>query len=174
MKKLLVLLLVLGVASSANAALTLVSSAGNSLDPTGVTFPNTTVISIYNDTEAPGQGLLTYLTIAAADPGSWAGTDVINVPPALGGTNTYYGVVDPGIGLVDIWQSNLGVASTEDYGIGNLASFDFMCTGEGDVTITMLADDLTTVIDSIRIAQVPEPITFALLGLGGLFLRRRK
>jgi hypothetical protein len=31
-----------------------------------------------------------------------------------------------------------------------------------------------TIIDSIHVTQIPEPMTIVLLGLGGLFLRRRK
>jgi len=49
----------------------------------------------------------------------------------------------------------------------------FTCTGEGDVAL-LLFDINLTLHDSVLIHQVPEPITFALLGLGGLFLRRRK
>jgi hypothetical protein len=47
------------------------------------------------------------------------------------------------------------------------------CTDLGDVTLT-LEGDLSGVLDTQVIHQIPEPITFALLGLGGLFLRRRK
>lgn len=172
MKKLLILMLVLGLASTANATLTLVSSAGDTLDPLDITM-----IGIYNDTEAAGQGLLTFLAIPNADPGSWTGTASIYVPPALaGGSNTYYGVVDPGtgIGVVDLWESNLSVASVDPFGIGVLADYEFKCVDVGDVVITMYADDLVTPIDSITIHQVPEPMTIALLGLGGLLLRRRR
>jgi hypothetical protein len=177
MKKLLTFMLVLGIASSANATLSLVSSAGLTLDPMGVSNPSITVIGIYNDTAEPGQGKMTYLGIPAGSLGQWTGNATINVPPALGGTNTYYGVVDPGtgIGTNDLWESNLGVASVNPYGIGVLAGYEFMCTGApGDVVITLYADDIATPISSITIHQVPEPITFGLLGLGGLFLRRRK
>ena len=176
MKKLLILALVMGVASTANATLTLVSSNGDTLDPAGVAYPMTTVIGIHNDTAAAGQGLLTWLAIPDADPGSWTGTANIHVPPQVTGGeyNTHYGVVDPGVGNVDLWESNMSVASTTPFGIGILTDFEFVCTDLGDVTITMYADDIATVLDTLTIHQIPEPITFALLGLGGLFLRRRK
>ena len=56
------------------------------------------------------------------------------------------------------------------------------CEGIGEVTLTLASiyDPGTgepvsiTVMDTQVIHQIPEPMTFALLGLGGLFLRRRK
>lgn len=47
------------------------------------------------------------------------------------------------------------------------------CEDIGDVTLTLFDANLN-VLDSQVIHQIPEPVTFALLGLGGLFLRRRK
>jgi len=177
MKKLLVLVLVLGMVTSASATLTLVSSAGDKLDPTGVMFPMTTVIGIYNDTAAPGQGLITGVAIPAVAPHAmWTGTSHVYQPPSLGGANTYYGVLDPGsgIGVVDLWSSDLAIASVDPYGIGILADFEFKCTALGDVVVTLYRDDLVTPINSITIHQVPEPVSMVLLGLGGLLLRRRK
>ena len=56
----------------------------------------------------------------------------------------------------------------------------FTCTDLGDVTLTLFgyggiypANDYVG-FDTVVIHQVPEPITLGLLGLGGLFLRRRK
>jgi len=43
----------------------------------------------------------------------------------------------------------------------------------GDVTLTLFDVNLG-VLDSQVIHQIPEPMTMVLLGLGGLFLRRRK
>jgi len=48
------------------------------------------------------------------------------------------------------------------------------CEGRGDVTLTLLDAGTWEPMASVKIHQIPEPITFALLGLGGLFLRRRK
>jgi hypothetical protein len=54
----------------------------------------------------------------------------------------------------------------------------FHCDDLGDVTIDLTNSPMPgmgLILDSQVIHQVvPEPITFALLGLGGLFLRRRK
>jgi hypothetical protein len=52
----------------------------------------------------------------------------------------------------------------------------FHCFATGDVTITLWDDSegYDTPQDTIIIHQVPEPMTIALLGLGGLLLRRRR
>jgi hypothetical protein len=178
MKKLLILMLVMGVASTANAALTLVSSAGDTLDPTGATNPSITMIGIHNDTAAAGQGQGVWLTITETGQGQWTGVMNSFVPPSPELAELiHYGVVDPGDGvMVDLIEANLAkIPSVNPWGEGVLSDFEFMCTQQpGDVTITLLDNDLVTVLDTLTISQVPEPITFGLLGLGGLFLRRRK
>ena len=176
MKKFLILLLVLGLASSANAALTLVSSEGDTLLQGG-----STRIGIYNDNAAPGQGLITWLSIDVSGPGAWIPNDeIFHSPPSLGpgGTSLYYGVLPPGdTGLAytaDLWYSDAAVASPDPYGVGVLVDYGFNCIGLGNVDIYLIADDLTTVLDKLTIAQIPEPMTIALLGLGGLLLLRRR
>jgi hypothetical protein len=57
------------------------------------------------------------------------------------------------------------------------SSIVFHCDGPGDVVVSLVhfnADfAVDGVMDSIVIHQIPEPMTMGLLGLGGLFLRRR-
>jgi hypothetical protein len=175
MKKLLILMLVMGLASTANATLTLVSSAGDTLDPGGT---NTTMIGIYNDVLGPGQGAGVFLAVAETTLGKWTGVANSYAPPSPELAELiHYGVVDPGtgIGTVDLYSANLiKIPSTSDWEVGVLADFEFECLDMGDVTITMYADNISTPIDTMVIHQVPEPLTFGLLGLGGLFLRRRK
>ena len=50
----------------------------------------------------------------------------------------------------------------------------FKCLEEGDVVLTLTNVDFDTIFDTVTIHQVPEPMTLGLLGLGGLFLRRRR
>jgi len=55
----------------------------------------------------------------------------------------------------------------------------FHCEGPGDVIISLYelngdTLEIMGVLDTVVVHQIPEPITMTLLGLGGLFLRRRK
>jgi len=51
---------------------------------------------------------------------------------------------------------------------------DLHCMGEGDVTINLLHAGTGELFDSQVIHQIPEPMTIALLGLGGLLVRCRR
>ena len=53
-----------------------------------------------------------------------------------------------------------------------LTSVLFHCDGPGDVTFAVV-DENGEILDTQVIHQIPEPMTLVLLGLGGLFLRRR-
>jgi hypothetical protein len=111
-----------------------------------------------------------------------------------------FGVVDDDIrdGLDQIAGVALSpVGGTENPGTPNDLMWDLLihCEGAGDVLIDLSINGLTEYgefstpsgalygdwiaatdadLGDLMIHQVPEPMTIALLGLGGLFLRRRK
>jgi hypothetical protein len=171
MKKLLVLALVLSMATMANAALTLGTSA-TQLAPT-----ESAVLSITGD-GTDGVGTF-YLGIIVDGPGAlsfdnatmlYAGNasgfawDVTGVGPMLN-------LIDPVIeiqfnGTPPVGQENPPL-------VGLLADgLTMTCGGLGDVVV-QLFDGNGTLMSEVTIAQ-PEPITIGLLGLGAMFLRRRK
>jgi hypothetical protein len=202
MKKLLILMLVLGMTSMASALVDLKISV--TLDPYGtptyIEDPRDSEIELEEsdiiwidihgtvtaDEPTPvyliaqGQGTLTGGQLLQGD-----GTHV-EIDPAeeldLGYTwgdffaDEGYPDVGPLINEITFLDSTVPF---EDL-VGVLFDFkEFHCTNgdpPNDVVITLLnANDYPfTVLDRLVIHQIPEPMTIALLGLGGLFLRRRK
>jgi hypothetical protein len=189
MKKLLVLALVLSMATMASAALQISVNGSQAAADITLAPSDTASLGIWTDTTIlPGVGetyfvlvantqvgMIDYLTgnvILAGDggvslehsvdaQGFTAGTGVDVLPPMNG----------IGGGVI------LSVFAGIDAGAQIFDGIVFTCVGAGDVTIELWATDFVTKtkIDSAVIHQgsVPEPITMGLLGLGGLFLRRR-
>jgi len=162
MKKLLILALVLGMTSAASAALSLGGVInGDILEGT------TGIVTVESDDMEPWMGYIEFdhLVVGVSDvvATSNAGSDSYVTPDPLGWVGYYeiqaadmsepYDSVQPGI------QFNISVIGAT----------------EGDVyTITLLAGDWATVLDTGTVTVIPEPMTIALLGLGGLFLLRRR
>jgi hypothetical protein len=48
------------------------------------------------------------------------------------------------------------------------------CDRVGDVTLSLVSDDFATLYDTQAIQQVPEPVTFVLLGMGTFLMRRKR
>ena len=194
MKKLLVLMLVLGIASMASAAAIKISVNGV-CDPEDTTITlkpsETAIIDLHVTDNANwkpgGQGFYLILQgpgsiVADSDPLAqnpqyrWQQSlaDNLERPEPY---DTLVGILGT-LGytqIVDIVGGDIKDAS-EPFDIPSGKVIDgmiFHCLDEGDVTLTLITD-AGDVLDTQIIHQVPEPLTVALLGLGGLFLRRRK
>jgi len=176
MKKLLALILVLGMASLAGAGLqTLVPG-----------------LDVDVDTDAK---TITFIAPAAAatDGGSVIGLGLgVMVPDAgaIGFVSTAFGTGGEGMPGADLgypegsWAAYSGVNLTGNGNIGVLAVFSYAgdptkvdlfneeMIGLGNSEVSF-RDGSTVSLAGMSII-IPEPATMALLGLGGLFLRRRK
>ena len=181
MKKILVLTLVLGMAAMANATLTMTTTYdGSDLAP-GDTFTidineDAMMFPIVSETLAV---IVSDTTLADV----YGGT-AMEAANAADKILIWDDMSSPG------WAEDAGVAMN----IGILGGvypappyvvFDnimFECLGDGDVMLMFVTGVLGPtdeyivgqVLAEVMVSQIPEPMTLALLGLGGLFLRRRK
>ena len=172
MKKLLIMFLVLGMASLAQAAVLELSidgskdGAGNTTEIT-IDICTTITIDVYCNTAAPAGDTFFLAIVAGTGDGEWDGPSVIYAVMGNAGTLTEY--------TSDLWEGKTNVYDPETPpGVGKWCELDFHCTDKGDVTIYLTDHTGYVAEDAILVHQIPEPITIALLGLGGLFLRRRK
>jgi hypothetical protein len=166
MKKLFIVTLVLGMASAANAALSIVG-------PTEINEGDTVSIGINSTDAGP---YIAYLAFGYVSEGGfelsnprylWPPVGIPPLPP------------DP-IVVDDViyYEVDFGMPSDPfpEFPPGIWFTIDLTCMSAGvDVFVELLDSDWATTLDRLIIHQVPEPMTIALLGLGGLLaLRRRK
>jgi hypothetical protein len=179
MKKLLVVMLVLGMASMANAALLI--SVNGTIDPpdTSITISpsDELVIDIWGDGQTGAGHFYMGLLLAGAEQGS---LDIDNVT-----------ILYPGNTKFVVWDSNpdvadfLGIAMPyvdielndipDQLPLGPGVMVDgiiFHCEHPSDVTIGLW--NIDGELMDMQVIHQPEPMTIVLLGLGGLLLRRRK
>ena len=168
MKKMLVLLLVLGVAGMASATLSL---ATNAISLTVADAPVTVAATLDAAT-------------AAQAVESVVGNYAVNITGISMSIAAGSGV-DPGfVGISPVGGAYAGYVATN---MGNPAGFgagaeillitiDGLAVGTYDINIwnTAWSASSTDLEDTLTVTVTPEPITMGLLGLGGLFLRRRK
>lgn len=196
MKRFLVLLLVLSLVSTASATLKelRVAVGGTTTDPLPIpgqqdyTDPVDSLINlhpsdllwigVYNTQQGvpgdTGQDSM-YLGIDLSGGGEWTGAwhiyGTVGDPGYQNFYNEYQGVIE---GFGDMWLLQMTHPASDYVGVGVVDAKLFHCIAPNiDVVATLYTGD-GTYVDSFVIHQIPEPVTMALLGLGTLFLRRRK
>lgn len=192
MKKLLVVALVLSLAALANATVVMNLTVGGTDAGDEITLAPSGNLTIGISGDVPANEY-TGVWLLAAGPGTLTGGTISSQAQEAQSSLSPTGIIpdsDPaqtwGDFMASIGYENTFaiyqleyVDSVEPFGgiTGILFSgAAFHCEGTGDVTIAIVdyAGDELLVRDTLVIHQIPEPMTMGLLGLGGLFLRRRK
>jgi len=174
MKKLLVLTMVLVTCSMANAMLKISVDGVVDVPDTEILIDksDTVVIDVMSDGQDLSGPALMYIHGPAVYDLSLA-TNTVNPP----GYPDSVLEVEPGMIFMDLAIVLVPIPNLPQGKLVDLISLH--CEGPGDVLIELYMDYSVyggelTLMDTQIIHQIPEPMTIALLGLGGLFLRRRK
>ena len=186
MKKLLVLMLVLGLAGLANAMILEISVNGD-LDPKDSEIflmpSETAILNIHTpDGYVIGDDVYFAIVVDVAY-GTVGYDDELGTVLADHYDTAIYGAGAQDAGMCSppedgVWGVIANYGTSGNFGPGVIIDdILFHCEKEGDAVINLYStpDFATfTLEDFVIIHQIPEPMTIALLSLGGLFLRRRK
>jgi len=179
MKKLLVVLMVLSMASAANAALMLSVGGDIQVDEITLLPSEIATIDIQGDGTEP-LGIF-FMGVSAGGPAS---LDFSSAAMIYQGNDSMFAEMDDpdlagAMGITTPFEL-ISLSDVPPIGTPQLPLTGLLvdlitlhCNGPGDVVVSIFNGN-TELLDSILIHQIPEPITMVLLGLGGLFLRRRK
>lgn len=185
MKKLLILMLVLGMASLANATVTYEIREADGVTPANplglnLSLDYTVVISGVA-ADAPHTGGV-YFT-------GWVASDIVDLVARgpLDGTNYTGSSFDAAGDMAvvfytaayfgyDITAADAVVGVPPDLADGDWFIFDLLPKVLGSETLEFFdyAVSYDVPVSTIGLTVIPEPMTIALLGLGGLFLLRRR
>ncbi len=158
-------MLVLGMASVANAAIVSLDPSGTVEGPAGAY-----TLNVVCDTDLHPYS--NYLAITDATFGSIVGV------AATADAGSEYAVNNLGAaaGYASVWQVE-ALDTTDPFtlaaGIQFIADISYTGTSVAETLTIELLQDVGVPIDSVTYV-IPEPMTIALLGLGGLFLLRRR
>ena len=165
MRKTLVLILVLGLASAANAMLIKVDEQeGDSFE---VDIKST--ITVVSEDSSSWLG---YIIIEDGGAGSLENPIILDAAGDIGAatayTEAYWGT---GFELT----ASMSPSGVPAVAAGSQFSFDYIGAVGDTATISLFVDpEYATPVASVNLTVVPEPMTVVLLGLGALFLRRRR
>jgi hypothetical protein len=177
MKKLLVLALVLSMASMANAALTIGPSASSVNVDEAITISLDAGVDVYDQggfylgisNTSIGGATLDILAAVINYTGNASSLTVIDDPD----TSAALGLVGA---FVLINLSDIPPAGNTSPPVTGLLASGFGLTGAtaGMVDLVVLSGADGSEFTRTSVEVTPEPITIGLLGLGAMFLRRRK
>jgi hypothetical protein len=186
MKKLLIFMLVLGMASFASASLNVaISVNGSTTGPDEITLQvsDTITIDIYDAGGVPPYGQRNYgayLDFQFPSMGCYALSNP-RLGPAAGDMASWsFATYAPPADYDEYTVSRSFTPQAVGDPAGAIFLVDFHCETPDNIVYVYLYHTLigggSQVIDTLTIHQVPipEPMTVTLLGLGGLLLRRRK
>ena len=163
MRKLLILFLVLGMASAANALLIKVD------DLEGESFEvdvQATITVVSEDTSS----WLGYLIVEEGGAGSLENVVILDAAGDNASAGSY---IEAGWGTG--FELSASTLTDPTIAIGTQFSLDYVGEVGDTATISLFAnEEYVTPVASVNVTVVPEPMTIILLGLGGLFLRRRR
>jgi len=187
MKKLLALMLVLGLAPVANAVVLQISVDGSTaVQDSAITVKPSDMLALdiwcSGFTGAGGVDNTYFALVVDTAYGTISGGEVDKPPaPSLSSVDGQDAAGDGYPGLLPGETGPYGTLAggpTETGPAGvYFDDFVFHCVAQGDAVIRLVGTidwESFVELDRVTIHQIPEPASMLLLGLGGLLLRRRK